>query len=134
MVPGRLTRYSCSRCRSLWPYDGLPTWCACSSLLIVLICAGLVAAIDHVHVRLTERDLLDSIVTLPAVFRDWLSALVQLGAVLFPAACLAIVVGGRRLGLAWRLLLAAVDRNDRCGAALRTSARPRRGRRRGASC
>jgi glycosyltransferase 2 family protein len=75
--------------------------------LAVLICAGAVAALDQAHVRLTERAVLDSVVTLPAVFRDWLSALVQLGAVLFPAACLAIVVGGRRLGLAWRLLLAA---------------------------
>ena len=76
--------------------------------LVVLIGAGLVAALDHVHVRLTERDLLESIVTLPAALRDWLSALAQLGAILFPAACVAIVVGGRRLGLAWRLLLAAV--------------------------
>jgi uncharacterized membrane protein YbhN (UPF0104 family)/tRNA A-37 threonylcarbamoyl transferase component Bud32 len=78
------------------------------SALAVLVCAGLVAALDHVHVRLTERFLLDSIVTLPAVLRDWLSALAQLGAVLFPAACVIIVVGGRRLALAWRLLLAAV--------------------------
>ena len=76
--------------------------------LAVLVCAGLVAALDHVHVRLTERYLLDSIVTLPSVLRDWLSALAQLGAVLFPAACVIIVVGGRRLALAWRLLLAAV--------------------------
>jgi uncharacterized protein (TIRG00374 family) len=75
--------------------------------LVVLVGAVLLAAVDNVHVRVTERDLLESIVTLPAVLRDWLSALVQLGAVLFPAACLAIVVGGRRLGLAWRLLLAA---------------------------
>ncbi len=76
--------------------------------LAVLVCAGLVAALDHVHVRLTERYLLDSIVTLPSVLRDWLSALAQLVAVLFPAACVIIVVGGRRLALAWRLLLAAV--------------------------
>jgi uncharacterized protein (TIRG00374 family) len=76
--------------------------------LAVLACAMLLAALDHVHVRVTERDMLDSIVTLPAAFRDWLSALVQLGAVLLPAACVAIVVGGRRLGLAWRLVLAAV--------------------------
>jgi uncharacterized membrane protein YbhN (UPF0104 family) len=76
--------------------------------LVVLIGVGLVAALDHVHVRLTERDLLESIVTLPAALRDWLSGLAQLAAILFPAACVAIVVGGRRLGLAWRLLLAAV--------------------------
>ena len=76
--------------------------------LVILVCAMLLAALDHVHVRLTERDLLDSIVTLPVALRDWLSALVQLGAVLFPAACVAIVVGAKRLGYAWRLLLAAV--------------------------
>jgi uncharacterized membrane protein YbhN (UPF0104 family) len=76
--------------------------------LAILACAMLVAALDHVHVRLTERDLLDSIITLPAVLRDWLSALVQLGAILFPAACVAIMIGAKRLGLAWRLLLAAV--------------------------
>ncbi len=73
----------------------------------VLVVAALVAAIDHTNVRLTERDLLESIVTLPAAFRDWLSALVQLGAVLFPAACAIVVLSGRRLGLAWRLVLAA---------------------------
>jgi hypothetical protein len=40
--------------------------------LVVLVCAGLVAALDDAHVRLTERDLLESIVTLPAALRDWL--------------------------------------------------------------
>ncbi len=75
--------------------------------LAVVIAAQLLAALAHSGVRVTERALLESIVTLPAALRDWLSGLVQVAMVLFPVAFVAVLVGGRRFGLLWRLLLAA---------------------------
>jgi hypothetical protein len=76
--------------------------------LAVLVAAQLLAALAHAGVGVTERALLESIKTLPAVLRDWLSAAAQLIAVVFPAAAIAALASGRRFGLVGRLLLAAV--------------------------
>jgi uncharacterized protein (TIRG00374 family) len=76
--------------------------------LAVLIGAQLLAALAHVSVRLTERALLESIVTVPAALRDWMSALAQVAAVLLPVAFIAALAAGRRFSLTARAVLAAV--------------------------
>ena len=76
--------------------------------LSVLVGAQLLAALAHVSVRVTERALLESIITLPAVLRDWMSALAQVAAVLVPVVFIAALASGRRFSLAARAVLAAL--------------------------
>ncbi len=73
-----------------------------------LVGAQLLAALAHVSVRVTERALLESIITLPAGLRDWMSALAQVAAVLVPVGFIAALVGGRRFSLTARAVLAAL--------------------------
>ena len=63
------------------------------------------AALAHVSVRVTERALLESIITLPAALRDWMSALAQVAAVLLPVAFIAALASGKRFSLAARAVL-----------------------------
>jgi uncharacterized protein (TIRG00374 family) len=76
--------------------------------LAVLIAVELLAGLAHVSVRVTEHALLESIVTLPASLRDWMSALAQVVAVLLPVLFVGALVGGRRFGLTARAALAAL--------------------------
>jgi uncharacterized protein (TIRG00374 family) len=77
-------------------------------VLVVLIAAQLLAALAPVGVRVTEHALLESIVTLPAALRDWMSAFAQVAAVLLPVGFIAALVGGRRFSLTARAVLAAI--------------------------
>ena len=76
--------------------------------LSALVGAQLLAALAHVSVRVTERALLESIITLPAALRDWMSALAQVAAVLVPVVFIAALASGRRFSLAARAVLAAL--------------------------
>jgi glycosyltransferase 2 family protein len=76
--------------------------------LAVLGVAQVLVVLEETRVRTTERALLESIVTLPAALRDWMSAIAQLAAVLLPVGFIAALVSGRRFSLTVRGALAAV--------------------------
>ncbi len=76
--------------------------------LAVLVGAQLLAGLAHVSVRVTEHALLESIVTLPASLRDWMSAQAQVVAVLLPVVFIGALVGGKRFSLTARAVLAAL--------------------------
>jgi uncharacterized protein (TIRG00374 family) len=74
--------------------------------LAVLVGTQLLAAVGQVGVRTSERALLDSLVTLPALLRDSLTGGVQLLFVLLPAALFVAMAITRRFALIARLLIA----------------------------
>ena len=76
--------------------------------LAVLVGAGLLAGLARVSVRVTERALLESIITLPAALRDSMRALAQVAAVLLPVGFIAALASGKRFSLTARALLAAL--------------------------
>ncbi len=77
--------------------------------LAVLIVGLLIATVAHRGVRSTERNLLETIVTLPASLRDSLTAAVQLVAVLMPAAIVVALALRRRFAAVGKLALAGVS-------------------------
>jgi uncharacterized protein (TIRG00374 family) len=76
--------------------------------LAVLVVGLLVATLSHRGVRSTERNLLETIVTLPASLRDSLTVAVQLVAVVMPAAIVVALAVRRRFAAIGKLLVAGV--------------------------
>jgi hypothetical protein len=74
--------------------------------LAVLLLGLLVATLADGGVRNTERDLLETIVTLPAALRDALTAAVQLVAVVIPVAVVMVMAVRRRFAAVGKLLVA----------------------------
>jgi uncharacterized protein (TIRG00374 family) len=74
--------------------------------LTVLLVGWLVATLAHRGVRSTERNLLATIVTLPATLRDSLTVAVQLAAVVLPAAIVVALVVRRRFAAIGKLVVA----------------------------
>ena len=74
--------------------------------LAVLVVGLLVATLAHGGVRSTERNLLDTIVTLPASLRDSLTAAAQLVAVVMPAAIVVALAVRRRFATVGKLVVA----------------------------
>ena len=74
--------------------------------LAVLVAGLLVATLAHRGVRSTERNLLETIVTLPAALRDGLTAAVQLVMILMPAAIVIALAVRRRFEALAEVVLA----------------------------
>jgi uncharacterized protein (TIRG00374 family) len=76
--------------------------------LALLVVGLLIATLAHGGVRITERGLLDTIVTLPASVRDALTATAQLIAVVMPAAIVVVLGVRRQWAAVGQLVVAAV--------------------------
>jgi uncharacterized protein (TIRG00374 family) len=74
--------------------------------LAALLAGLLTATLAHRGVRSTERDLLDTIVTLPPSLRDSLTTAAQLVAVAIPAAIVLVMALRRRFGAVGKLVAA----------------------------
>jgi uncharacterized protein (TIRG00374 family) len=76
--------------------------------LAVLVVGLLVATLAHRGVRSTERDVLQTIVTLPPSLRDALTGAVQLTAVLMPAAIVVVIAARRRFAAVGKVVASGV--------------------------